>query len=115
MGYVFVTCSIATFVTKLHFPGSEKIITPLALDMKLEKGEAEKPEPRSGTGTPGPAEFPARSSGASTTLAPRGQSSPHVLASPHHDRSTDSPQVWHCLQSDSILCKCPSTTYLLLQ
>ncbi|KAK8723077.1 hypothetical protein OTU49_011829 [Cherax quadricarinatus] len=73
--------------------GGDKIITPLPLDMKLEKGEAEKLEPRSGTGTPGPADFPPRSSGASATLAPRGQSSPHVLASPHHDRSTDSPQV----------------------
>lgn len=73
--------------------GGDKMITPLPLDMKLEKGEPEKLEPRSGTGTPGPADFPSRPSGASATLAPRGQSSPHVLASPHHDRSTDSPQV----------------------
>lgn len=75
--------------------GGEKIITPMPLDMKLEKGEPEKHEPRSGTGTPGPADYPPRPSGAppAATLVPRGQSSPHVMASPHHDRSTDSPQV----------------------
>lgn len=77
----------------ISFAGGDKMITPLPLDMKLEKGEPEKLEPRSGTGTPGPTDFPPRASGASATLAPRGQSSPHVLASPHHDRSTDSPQV----------------------
>lgn len=66
----------------------------MPLDMKLEKGESEKVESRSGTGTPGPADFTARASGGTAaTIAPRGPSSPAVLASPHHDRSTDSPQV----------------------
>lgn len=66
------------------------MMTPLPLDMKLEKGETDKHEPASGSGTP---DFPPRASGTAPTLAARGQSSPHVLASPHHDRSTDSPQV----------------------
>lgn len=79
---------------RILFPGGEKIITPMPLDMKLEKGEAEKHEPRSGTGTPGPTEYPSRPSGTpAAPLVPRGPSSPHVLASPHHDRSTDSPQA----------------------
>lgn len=69
------------------------MITQMPLDMKVEKGEPEKLESHSTSGTPGPADFPSRPSGAPAALAPRGQSSPHVLASPHHDRSTDSPQV----------------------
>lgn len=73
--------------------GGEKMITQMPLDMKVEKGEPEKLESHSTSGTPGPADFPSRPSGAPAALAPRGQSSPHVLASPHHDRSTDSPQV----------------------
>ncbi|XP_068223812.1 protein split ends-like isoform X2 [Palaemon carinicauda] len=88
----------------------EKIITPIPIDMKIdmklvEKSEPEKHEPSpvsggsgggsvGGAGTPGPPpEFAGRGTGGPANLAPRGQSSPHILASPHHDRSTDSPQV----------------------
>ena len=84
----------------------------MPLDMKLEKGESEKHEPRSGTGTPGPADYPPRPSGAppAATLVPRGQSSPHVMASPHHDRSTDSPQV--CTPKTMFLTPKYSKTYV---
>ena len=95
----------------------------MPLDMKLEKMDTDK-ESRAGTpdypprahGTPGPpVEYPGRDpAGTPVALAPRGPSSPHVLASPHHDRTTDSPTV--CFMSSVVLIRSQlfSTDILLL-
>jgi len=70
------------------------IYAPPPLDMKIDKsgdkGDSEKGESRSASSTPD--QFGPRGG---APRVPHGQSSPHVIPSPIHDRSTDSPLVAH--------------------
>ena len=67
-------------------------ITPLPLDMKVDKiGEKEASDKLEGSSPSSQGDYGGRGQ---VLTAPRGQSSPHLLASPQpYERSSDSPQV----------------------